>query len=446
MEWIGKEKSTFLKKTPIFRLRINPIEEFNKLVLSNDLTLVYQPMPHAVSVSIGLWLRKGSRHESDNERGYTHFLEHMLFKGTEKRTAKEQACDIERVGGFLNAVTTREYTYFYVTLIKDKVELGMEFLSDMIFHPLLNEVDIQNESQVILEEIKSYEDSPDEFVYDFFYRNIFADSTLGLDITGTKQSVQSVTSEKLRKYYKKNYHPGNMILSVSGDFSFSEIGDLSRKYFEKYPNSKTEEFLYPRVNKVFDIFIKQRKEVEQINFIIGAEGFAREIDKFIKHSLFSTIFGGGMSSRLFQKIREDHGLCYSISAYSGAYKDTGISSISCATSPEKFLKCIEYIQEEIRSVVKNGVTPKELEDAKSNQVGSLAIGFEVPEHRMVSIALQELYFSRFFSFQERTQKIDSVKLDEVNDLVKKIFSVEKLHLSLIGNLETSISKKISVNL
>ncbi len=410
------------------------------------MTLVFQSMPHAVSVSIGLWVKMGSRYETDEERGYTHFLEHMLFKGTEKRTAKEQARDIERVGGFLNAVTTREYTYFYVTLIKDKVELGMEFLSDMIFRPLLNESDIQNEAQVIVEEIKSYEDSPDEFVYDYFYRNIFSNSNLGLDITGTKKSVLSVNSEKLKKFYKKNYHSGQMILSVSGDLSSSEVEDLAKKYFHKKENNSIVQVQPEKLKKTFDVFIKERKEVEQINFIIGAEGFPREIGSLVRQSLFNTVFGGGMSSRLFQKIREDHGLCYSISAYSGSYKDTGITSISCATSPDRFLKCVDYILEEIRAILKDGITEKELEDAKSNQVGSLAIGFEVPEHRMVSIALQELYFGKYYSFEDRKEMINSVKLGEISELSKKIYSLDKLHLSLVGNLGESITKKISVSI
>ncbi|MCK6379762.1 MAG: insulinase family protein [Leptospiraceae bacterium] len=407
---------------------------------------MFQRAPNSVSVSIGLWLKTGSRHETDLERGYSHFLEHMLFKGTEKRTAKEQAQDIERVGGILNAATSREYTYFYTILIKDRVELGFEFLSDMVFHPLLNEADIQNESQVILEEMKSYEDSPSEFVYDFFYNNIFPDSSLGKNISGTEKSVLSASSDSLRKFYKENFRPENMILSVSGDFSFSEIEDLSMRYFSKYSGSMVQNHTFPKIDKSFGVFIKDRKEVEQINFVIGAEGFPKNMETYATYSLFSIIFGGGMSSRLFQKIREDHGLCYSISSHMNTYRDTGVFNISCATSHEKFVNCLDYIIQEIQGVIKNGITSKELEDAKSNMIGSLAIGFEVSESRMVNIALQELYFSEFYSFEDRVHKIHSVKLDEVNLMIREIFSIEKLHLSLVGNLNSKVSKKISTSL
>jgi predicted Zn-dependent peptidase len=188
-------------------------------------------VPNATSVAIGLWVKIGSRYENDSEKGYTHFLEHMLFKGTNKRTAKKQAEDIERVGGFFNAVTSREYTYYYVTVASSELELGLDILSDMVFSPLLRQEDIQSESNVILEELKSYEDSPDDYVYDQYFKNIFKNHPLGQDIIGSRESVAGATAESIQAYYRKHYIPGRMVLAVAGDFPANGLSTLILKNF-----------------------------------------------------------------------------------------------------------------------------------------------------------------------------------------------------------------------
>ncbi|MCB1160052.1 MAG: insulinase family protein, partial [Leptospiraceae bacterium] len=376
----------------------------------------------------------------------THFLEHMLFKGTKKRTAKEQAEEIERVGGYINAVTSREYTYFYVTLIKDRLELGLDILSDMVFQPLLREADIQNESAVIIEEMRGYEDSPDDFVYDFYFRNIFSGDSLGRDILGTRESISSVTEKSLKAFYKKHYTTDRMILSISSSHSEKEIINLAEKYFTEMRQVRSKKKNLPvGVDKSFSTNFTRRK-LEQVNFLLGADGFARNLSSIIHLILFATIMGGGMSSRLFQKIREEKGLCYSINCFPSSYSRTGIVSVSCGTSKEKFEYCLESIMNELRLVKAEGFSKSELEDAKSNQIGAMSIGFEAPDQRMTNIALQEIYYNRYFSLKERTDAIKKVKIDDLQETIEKIFSIERLHFSGIGDLSKSTINRIDTSI
>ncbi|HRG45172.1 MAG TPA: pitrilysin family protein [Leptospiraceae bacterium] len=413
----------------------------NKSKLSNGLTVLFQPVPNATSVAIGLWVKIGSRYENESEKGYTHFLEHMLFKGTDKRTAKKQAEDIERVGGFFNAVTSREYTYYYVTVASSELELGLDILSDMVFHPLLKQEDIKNESNVILEELKSYEDSPDDYVYDQYFKNIFKNHPLGQDIIGSRESVAAATSESIQAYYKKHYIPGRMVLAVAGDFPDDQVQKLSEKFFSMRVDRPLAALKNEPVEKSFSVhFIK--RNLEQVNFLLGAEGFARDFKTAVRLNVISNIFGGGMSSRLFQKIREDKGLCYSISSFPSSYLDTGIMNINCGTSKDKLLHAVDSILEEIRLLKKDGFTEDELVFSKGNQKGGLAIGYEIPENRMTDIAMQELYFGNFYGYQDRLDELFSVSLDEINELVQKIFAVDQMHFTGIGNISKADIKKI----
>ncbi len=417
----------------------------NKSKLSNGLTVLFQPVPNATSVAIGLWVKIGSRYENESEKGYTHFLEHMLFKGTEKRTSKKQAEDIERVGGFFNAVTSREYTYYYVTVASSEIELGLDILSDMVFHPLLKPEDIKNESNVILEELKSYEDSPDDYVYDEYFKNIFKNHPLGQDIIGSRESVAGATADSIQAYYKKHYIPGRMVLSVAGDFPDEQVQRLAEKFFSMRVDRPLATLTNDPVEKSFSVhFIK--RNLEQVNFLLGAEGFARDFKTAVRLNVISNIFGGGMSSRLFQKIREDKGLCYSISSFPSSYLDTGIMNINCGTSKDKLLLAVDSIFEEIRLLKKDGFTEDELIFSKGNQKGGLAIGYEIPENRMTDIAMQEIYFEHFYGYQDRLDELFSVTLEEINELVQKIFSIEQMHFTGIGNISKADIKKIQTKI
>ncbi|XDD59611.1 M16 family metallopeptidase [Leptospira sp. WS58.C1] len=390
---------------------------------------------------MGVYVKVGSRSETLETAGYCHFLEHMLFKDTEKRTAKQQAEDWERVGAYSNAATSREYTYFHATLASRDLELGLELLSEMMFRPLFRDQDIRTEAEVVLEEMKGYEDSPEDAIHDFYYNNLFSGNSLGRDIIGTETSIRGVTPSSLRKFYETYYHPENMILSLSGNYEPEFVFDLVSKYFSQSVK-KGKEGTFETPKKEFGYFRKGNKETEQAYFILGGEGFPRNFHDATRLSLLTHVLGGGMSSRLFQKVREEKGLCYHITSYPSSYRDVGINSIVCSTSKERFAESLELILEELRLFVDKGVTSQELKDAKTNHEGSLSIGYEHTESRMNNIAFQELYYGKYNSLEDRIKEIHSVTEEEINQTVRKIFALPKLHLSVLAKLKAKEEQKI----
>ncbi len=416
-------------------------EKTHKFQLPNGLTVLFQRAPYTVSVSIGVYVKLGSRSESLETAGYCHFLEHMLFKDTEKRTAKKQAEDWERVGAYSNAATSREYTYFHATSAAKDLELGLELLSDMMFSPLLREQDIRTEAEVVLEEMKGYEDSPEDGVHDFYYNNLFPGNSLGRDIIGTEASIRGVTSSSLRSFYETYYHPGNMTLSLSGDYEPDFIFQIVSKYFSSASRSgKTAVFETPK--KEFGYFHKGNKETEQAYFILGGEGSPRSFHEATRLSLLTHVLGGGMSSRLFQKVREERGLCYHITSYPSSYKDIGVTSIVCSSSKDRFAESLELILDELKIFVDQGISIQELQDAQTNHEGSLSIGYEHTESRMNNIAFQELYYGKYHTLAERIGEIHSVTRDEINATIRKIFALPSLHLSYLAKLKTKEEEKI----
>ncbi|EKO34227.1 M16 family metallopeptidase [Leptospira santarosai] len=418
-----------------------PSQLVYRKVLPGGITVLFQQAPHTVSVSAGVFVRVGSRHESVENSGYCHFLEHMLFKDTAKRTAKEQAEDIERVGGFTNAATSREYTYFHVTIAGKHIGVGLELLAEMIYEPLLKQSDIENEAGVILEELQGYEDSPEDYIHDFYYQNFFPKSSLGRDIIGTRESVSKVDHTKLLEFYDTHYHTENMFLSISGNFEPDEIFTIAEKHFNRLRKKKKDIDALSLPKKQWGYFPKKKK-LEQVYFVLGGEGFAREFHNASLASLFTHILGGGTSSRLFQKVREEKGLCYQITAYPSSYIDVGINSVVCSTSKEKFVTCLETISDEIKSILDRGITERELIDAQSNHEGALSISYEQTESRMNTIALMELYYGRNYSYEERVKEIYSITLEDLNRFAKSVFGIPKLHLSALGNLGLKEEKAV----
>ena len=413
-----------------------------KTRLKNGLTFLFRPLSGCASVSIGLWVKTGSRMENSEEGGYSHFLEHMVFKGTSTRTAKQLAEEVERVGGNMNAYTSREYTNYYVTLIRDQARLGFDIIADMVFNPLLTEEDVKSEGNVIIEEMKGYEDSPDDFIHDYYYENLFPDSSLGRNIIGTKKSVSGVTSEKIRQYYNKYYQPENMVLSVCGGISEKEALELAEEYYSRGGNIVPSVTLDNPVKK-FGMFVEKRN-LEQVNFILGGEGLGRDYLETYRSSMALSILGGGMSSRLFQKIREEKGLCYSIHSYPSFYTGAGSSNIICSTSPSTLGESIQSIMDELRHALDKGFTDREFEDIKSNLAGSIAIGSETAEQQMNGMALQEIYYGKYYSIEDRIAEARRVEKSEMNDSFRRMFGVEELHLSAVGDIKKRDLARVSL--
>lgn len=421
-------------------------ETLHKKVYPNGFTVLFQPVEHVASVSCGVFLRRGSSHETVEELGYFHFVEHMLFKGTTHRTARQIVESIERVGGVINASTSRESTSYYISLIRDELSLALEILSDMIYNPLFEESDIELERKVIVEEIKSYEDNPEDFLYDEYYQAFFQNAPIGRNIAGTVDHVMAVTSDKLRNFYNKHYHPENLILAVSGNAGLEELEALVEKFFPIDSPRKTKAGgeLNHAENRIQKSFHKQvlKRKIEQVNFYLGAEGLARPDAQSPALILGSNILGGNMSSRLFQEIREKMGYCYGIQCFPSGYRFTGITSIFCATSPQNVGKALGLILSEIESILKDGFSLDELDNSRSNIIGGLAMGYELTESRMNNIAAQEIYYGRFYSLIERIELIARVDLDELNGVFRKVFDLESYHLSMIGDLKKKDSDSI----
>ncbi len=416
------------------------MESIQKSTLQNGIVILFQNLPYSQTLSIGLWIKVGSRYENFKERGYTHFLEHMLFKGTSNRTAKQIAEEIDRVGGYLNAATSREYTYFYVTIPKTQIELSLDILSDMLFRSLFLEKEVKNEASVILEELISYEENPEDYIHDFFYKNFLTKNSLGLEIIGTRESVLSANSKKIKAFYNKYYSTNQMILSIVGDLDWKQVFDSSQKFFSNFKSHSNPNLKISIPKKSYTFHYKKRK-MEQTQILLGMEGVKKDLNLAVKISLFSHIFGGGMSSRLFQKVREEKGYCYSISSYSSSYRDTGVFSIYCATSGKKFVDCLESIFQEILLLKEKGFTKQELEDAKTNQIGNLILSTESAEQKMMDMSLQEIYFQSYYSIQDRIQAIQKISLEELNQFKDQIIG-NKIHLSVLGNLNLKQLKQI----
>ena len=408
---------------------------FRKFVLDNGLTVLFEKVEGSASVSAGLWLKTGSRDESASECGYAHFLEHMLFKGTSKYSAKDIARMVDRVGGQHNGATNKEYTCYYINIIADYLEMSVDILSEMFYNSLFLEEDIEKEKGIILEEISMYEDSADEHVLDVFTESMYAGHPLAHNILGTRESINSISRDKLLAFYEREYSASRAVLSIAGNFDSVQAETIVKKYFSGSKSRFERTCSEFSLNRVYRKHID--REIEQIHFAMGFDGFSKNHED--RHALYllSTVFGASSSSRLFQNIREKEGLCYSVFSFHSSYSDTGIFGIYCGTSPDKYSKSKDLILQECRNVVEKGITEEELRDAKTYLKGSLALSMESVEVKMGHNALEEMTFSRKYSFDEICHFIDKVKGSDIERIIGRIFSKKEVGFISIGRMETS---------
>ena len=370
----------------------------------------------------------------------------MLFKGTKKRTAQDIAKEVDRVGAYLNATTTREYTGYFINIRKDKLELALDILTDIIENSTFPEKEIKREKQVVLEEIKMYEDSPDELVHDHLFEAMLWKHPLGKPILGDRRSIKKIKRRKILNFYNKYYTPNRLVISGAGYLDHNYV----LKYLEKkkflYSRRKSENELYNFTNKFQSRDYVVIRNLAQVHFCLGFRGIPA--DHPLRHSLYvlNTMLGSSMSSRLFQQIREKFGLCYSIYSFYSAFKEYGIFGIYAGTSIETFEKSFNKIIEEIKKIKKYGFTKDEIEDAKEHIKGHLALSYENNEIRMNRLAKQEMIFGRYFSYNEIVKLIDKVNTDTIMEVVEKIFpSNYKIVISSIGEeRHTKILNKLPI--
>jgi predicted Zn-dependent peptidase len=414
-----------------------------KYKLDNGLVVILEPIDSVVSISAGLWVKVGSRHENADQSGYAHFLEHMMFKGTEKYSAKDIARIVDRVGGQHNAATNREYTCYYINVISDYLDLSIELLSDMYHRSLFDAEEIGKEKNVIIEEIRMYEDTPDELVHDVFMECMMSDHPLGHSILGSVDSIKNAGRENLIDFLDEFYTDSNCIFVIAGKFDPDEANSLISKYFpDPSRPMSVKSFSENSRSRIYRKHVE--RNLEQIHFCLGTEGLNKVDDDRWALFALSTILGGSMSSRLFQNIREKEGLCYSVYSFHSSYADTGVFGVYCGSSPENYRRALDLILKECGTLLRNGVSEQELDEAKAFMKGNLALSLESTEVRMSQLARSEMAYGRYYGFDEIVEQINRVTLDDFSRVCRKLFGAGKMTLVSIGKLGSQADEIVSL--
>ena len=403
-----------------------------KEVFGSGMRFVCEEIPHFSSVCIGIWVENGSRREEKNVNGISHFIEHMVFKGTKSRSALEIAKTMDRVGGRLNAFTGKELTCYHVTVLKDHLDLGLDLLSDLVFNALFSEDAMEKEKGVVVEEINFYEDTPSEHIGDLFVQTIFPDDPLGQSIAGTRDVIHGLTRKGIVDYFNSCYFPSNFIVSIAGNINSAAAKEKVTAFLEKNSASVKND-IKPNTLPKFTSNVKMfEKKLNQVHVCLGTPGIRYGSEERYAFSVLNLIFGGSMSSRLFQKVREEHGLVYAIGSYTASYKDTGYGSVYAGTDTSNFLKVIELTLEEIRRLRDEGITEDELKMAKENIRGNLLLGLESTDFRMNRIAISEIYLGKLVSMAVVMEKVYSVQREDVRSLAMKYMKPEDIAVVAIG--------------
>jgi len=403
---------------------------FQKTLLPNGVRIITEEIEHVRSAAIGLWVGAGSRDEREGYEGISHFMEHMFFKGTEHRTARALAESLEAVGGQLNAFTTKEYTCYYAKVLDEDLDLAIDVLSDMFFHSLFDAKEIEKEKNVVIEEIKMYEDSPDELIHDIFSEQVWNEHPLGKPILGTEESINSLSREKIMQFLSEHYAPDNIVVAVAGKIKHEDIvAKLSaqfgsfqrggRRVLEEAPTGRTVEHY-------------QKKETEQMHIILGVPGLGQDDDDIYAMHVFNNILGGGLSSRLFQEIREQRGLAYSVYSYHSTYVDSGLFAIYAGTSPKNTEEVIECILKELKEIKEQGITADELARTKAQIKGGLYLGLESVSSRMSRLGKTELTYNRVLSPEEVIGKLEKVTLEDVLRMIGRLWQKDKISIMTLG--------------
>ena len=409
---------------------------FEKRVLSNGLRLVFEKIPHVKSITIGIWVGTGSRSETVHNNGTSHFIEHMLFKGTKNRTAKEIAESIDNIGGQLNAFTGKECTCFYARTLDSHIDTAVEVLADMLFNSKYVDKDIKLEKKVVLEEIGMYEDSPEDLVHDILSAISWQNNALTYPILGTNKSVNKISRESIIEYMSQNYVANNAVVSVAGNFDTEHIIGLVEKYFGRW-NKGNNKICFDKAEFLPNTKVKE-KETEQAHLCVGLNGLEHGDERLYALIAVNNIFGGGMSSRLFQKIRENKGLVYSIYSYPTSYKDAGLFTIYAGMNPANLQEVLKLIKNEIKLLCKKGLSDDEINRSKEQLKGNYILGLESTSSRMNSIGKSELILGKIYTPEEILKKIDNVNKNVIDEVINTIFDKEETSLSIVGNISKDI--------
>ena len=406
---------------------------YQKTILDNGIKVITEEIPYLKSVSTGVWALTGSRDEQSQENGISHFIEHLLFKGTERRTAFDIAKEIDSVGGTLNAFTGREYTCYYAKVIDQNLPLAIDLLSDIFLHPLIELNDVEKERMVILQEIKMVEDTPDDYIHDLFNRVYWGNHPLGLPICGTTENVQSFNREQIYQFFKKSYPPCRIIICAAGNLKHQEVVVQVQETFGRIPKfNQSLERLRPDSVSTTNI---RKRDLEQVHICLGTRGLPYNHSLRFTSYVLNTILGGGMSSMLFQEIRENRGLAYSVYSYLPAYIDTGLFVVYAGTSEESYQEVIDLILKQFKRLTKEAFKNGELETAKEHLKGNLLLSLESSDSLMTRLAKNEIYFDSYLPVEQILSGIEAVKEEDVHHLAHELFDERYFCLTMLGPMD-----------
>ena len=409
--------------------------------LANGITILTEHMPGLRSVTAGIWVRRGSRHEAPHLNGICNFIEHSVFKGTERRTARDIAIESDRLGGNLDAFTTHEMTGFAVKVADRSLPEAFDLLADLLANPRFDQVDLDREQKVILEEMKMVEDTPDELLGELFNAAYFPDQPLGRPIEGTVETVSSFDHDIIADFHSREFSPSNLVVAAAGNVEHDLLVTLVERSFDNAagsasangrhkPNLRTEQTPVPST----PILIEQKKELEQAHLVIATPWpDARSSDRYAA-SLLASVVGGGTSSRLWQTIREERGLAYSVGSGGNTFSDVGVFTIYAGTSPEHVDEVFDLSLEELRRIVGEAVPDEELQLAKDQAISSILLGLESSSMRAGALARQEIIHGRYVSPAEILQEIEAVTPEDLQRIAREFFTSESLAVGALGNL------------
>ena len=410
------------------------IDEVRITRLPNGIAILTEHMPSLRSVTAGIWVRRGSRHESSELNGICHFIEHAVFKGTARRSAHDIAIESDRLGGHFDAYTTHEMTGFAIKVADTGVSQAIDLLTDIISHPRFDQVDLERERMVILEEMKMVEDTPDELLGEVFNAAYFPDHPLGRPIEGTKETVQTFDHKTTFAFHAREFSFGNLVIAAAGNIDHDRLVELIGRAFDGCGSKNGSGPIATSPSAAAPILIEQKTELEQAHLIIAAPWPSARDNNRYAASLLASVLGGGTSSRLWQRIREERGLAYSVGAGGSTFSDVGVFTIYAGTSPQHMDEVVDLSIKEMRRVVAEPVSSEELKIAQDQAVSSILLGLESSSARASALARQEIIHNRRITPNEIIQRIQSVTPADAQDVARSYFTTESLALGALGNL------------
>jgi len=415
-------------------MTISTERDIRRTVLPNGLIVLTERMEHMRSVAMGVWIKSGSRCEPAETNGISHFVEHMLFKGTHSRTAQQIAREMDSIGGNLDAFTGKETICFDVKSLAEHVPIALDVLTDMVLNPIFAESDIERERKVILEEIKIDEDTPEVLVHELFTQAFWKDHPLGKPILGTSKTVARLDQQSLFAYHGDRFHGGNIIFSAAGNLDHDRfVEEVAQKFSSLAAGETLHEQPAPEASA--RIILRNKKALEQVQICLGVPAPPLTDESRYAVLILNTVLGGGMSSRLFQTIREERGMAYSIYSDLSPYRDTGALCVFAGTSVGKGLEAVELTLEEFRKLKREPLSEEELTRAKNQVKGNILLGLESSNARMANLAHQEMYFHRFFSAEEIIARISEVDASQVQTMAQRLLVSERIAVTLLGRLD-----------